>query len=343
MTTGKELTIGSEGSQYSEETLADKLKSLDKALAYIIKQTPDPTLKIYQGAAGKKLYQQDLKIANENFIRTNGGELSNNIWIKSQFDAKTSFPRGVRRPAPISTALAGLLMGDKAKVGPSGYSTVGGQFQGKPALDQIRKNLVLKQKQVIHLLGKPDLDKGDVIPIEVRNLTGLVGGRISRGSTLLGPRTNPDYDQRFNPNYWGAKAESAGSTRNFFGGRKTNVEDLAQFDPSTYGDRYRYGIRTDHFTTSNNGGNNGATNTGKSVRSTLNSRNQLRTINTIETDGGGFYGRNDNVLRADGSSTSLSINTSDRRWGNADPGEMLGVMPRRLRDEYDRKVLKIKK
>ena len=68
-----------------------------------------------------------------------------------------------------------------------------------------------------------------------------------------------------------------------------------------------------------------------------------RQIRNISRPGGGFYSRNDNVLTADGRSTSLSINTSDRRWGNADPGEMLGVMPRRLREQYDREVLKIGK
>ena len=37
--------------------LEKELQSLDKALAYIIKLTPNPDDKIYQGKNGKKLYQ----------------------------------------------------------------------------------------------------------------------------------------------------------------------------------------------------------------------------------------------------------------------------------------------
>lgn len=74
---------------------------------------------------------------------------------------------------------------------------------------------------------------------------------------------------------------------------------------------------------------------------TNNNRNQLRSGIYDVRGGGGFYGRNANILTADGRSTSLSINTSNKRWGNAEPGEMLGVMPRKLREEYDRKVLNI--
>tara|TARA_R100000458_G_C8221651_1_gene205819 strand:- start:70 stop:960 length:891 start_codon:yes stop_codon:yes gene_type:complete len=72
-----------------------------------------------------------------------------------------------------------------------------------------------------------------------------------------------------------------------------------------------------------------------------NNRNQLRSGIYDVRGGGGFYGRDANILTAEGRSTALSINTSDRTWGKAKPGEMLGVMPRKLREKYDREVLKI--
>ena len=51
--------------------------------------------------------------------------------------------------------------------------------------------------------------------------------------------------------------------------------------------------------------------------------------------GGGWYGRNDNVLTADGRSTSLSINTTGKDFYGIAPGEMLGVIPKWKRDKYD--------
>jgi len=309
--------------------LEKELQELDKALAYIISLTPNPDDNIYQGKNGKKLYQKDLKAAELKFIQSNGGKFSNNKWVQSAFATNTTW-RGALRPAPISTAVGDLFISsDREGINASGFSTVGGQFQGKPGLVQARNMLQKKQSQIINLLGKSEWTSKDVIPIELRQDLG-----IARGSSVLGKRSNEYFNREFSPEYIAARRETAGTTRNLFGRSRLNTSNFANYDSSNYGDKYRFNIRTDHFPSSSvsANSNNG---TGGAVTKDIEYRNQLKSINTIKTDGGGWYGRNDNVLTADGKSTSLSINTTGKDFYGIAPGEMLGVIPKWKRDKYD--------
>ena len=325
--------------------LEKELQSLDKALAYIIKLTPNPDDKIYQGKNGKKLYQKDLKAAELKFIQSNGGKLSENKWIRSSFATKTTW-RGVTRTAPISTALADLVIGsDREGIDASGFSTVGGHSQGKPGLIQARKMLQKKQSQVINLLGKNEWTSKDVIPIELRPSLG-----IARGSSVFGKRTNQYYNREFDVDYIGARQETAGTTGGgLFGGRrKPNTSNFANYDQSTYKDRYRFGIRTDHFPSSNNQLSiENQSNVSKNFNNPALSISGNKASGYQEGDltpltlkgGGGFVGRGTDVLTSEGGSTTLSI--ARRDWGRYKKGDMLGAMTRSDRRAYNREVLGI--
>lgn len=326
--------------------LEKELQSLDKALAYIIKLTPNPDDKIYQGKNGKKLYQKDLKAAELKFIQSNGGKLSENKWIRSAFSTKTTW-RGVTRTAPISTALADLVIGsDREGIDASGFSTVGGHSQGKPGLIQARKMLQKKQSQVINLLGKNEWTSKDVIPIELRSTLG-----IARGSSVFGKRTNQYYNREFDVDYIGARQETAGTTGGgwpFGGGKKPNIANFANYDQSTYKDRYRFGIRTDHFPSSNSQLSiENQSNVSKNFNNPALSISGHKASGYQEGDlrpptlqgGGGLVGRDTDVLTSEGGSTALSI--ARRDWGRYKKGDMLGVMTRSDRRAYNREVLGI--
>jgi bifunctional DNA-binding transcriptional regulator/antitoxin component of YhaV-PrlF toxin-antitoxin module len=319
--------------------LEKELQELDKALAYIIKETPDINAKIYQGKNGKKLYQKDLKAAELKFIQSNGGKFSNNKWIRSAFATKTTW-RGALRTAPISTALGDLLIDSSREgIGADGFSTVGGHSQGKPGLIQARKMLQKKQEQVINLLGKSEWTNKDVIPIELRQDLG-----IARGSSIFGKRSNEYYNREFDHDYIKARQETAGTTRGgLFGGRrKLNTANFANYDSSNYGDKYRFGIRTDHFpsktiTPDSSDGTGGAVN--KTTSSTGGYQEGDLTPPEVTFGSQQFVGRGTDVLMPDGGSTSLSI--ARRDFGRYKKGDMLSGMTRSERRRYNREVLNI--
>ena len=233
---------------------------------------------------------------------------------------------------------------------------VSGMLSPSAALEALRSD----QAWVVNALGQGRLTKEmyENMPYAVRHLSGSNAIEKEFGSfwslgipNTLQPghrgrwigsegKVNPFYNEDF-VKYDYDTASTTKSVRGFLGIGRRNITTKGTIDYNIPDHKFF----TNHFGDSKFKGVSANSNdgTGAAVTKDREYRNQLRSINTIRTDGGGFYGRNDNVLRADGSSTSLSINTSDRRWGNADPGEMLGVMPRRLREQYDREVLKIKK
>jgi len=313
--------------------LEKELQSLDKALAHIISLTPDPDDKIYQGKNGKKLYKQDLKAAELKFIQSSGGKLKDNKWIQSAFNTKTTW-RGATRTAPISTALADLFIGsDREGIGADGFSTVGGHSQGKPGLVQARKMLAQKQNQVINLLSKSEWTRKDVIPIEIRQSLG-----ITRGSSLLGTRSNPNYNREFSSEYINARQEMAGNKRGLFAGRKKNTDEFANYDSSTYADKYRFGIRTDHFQSSNKEVNNeNRSNVSKNFPNSSSSSLSIGSGNTVY-GGGGWFGSGTDIRTSTGGSTALTIHKGDDYYvggKHLKAGDTLGVLTRKQRARYD--------
>jgi len=348
--------------------------SLEKGMSWLLDQVEAADKKNFKmnTPAGKQKYALAQQRLTDNWVNyeRNGGK---NPWILAILRKQTGLPSSGGRGGlsidfgkddipqgltPLSWVGKNWAWGrNKLTVNQAGTHYKSGHARGTPTPSEALKILQGDQKWVYKALTNPTFDRKALKNIpwvilnspesDIKQILGRWGPEDEGGRTGLLTTGGNILDRRggLNPfasdQYIDANAEiQKGATitgRGLFARSRNNpifnrVNSLGAFKTNTFKDLSSSGYSAN----SNNG-------TGGAVKKDREYRNQLRSINTIQTDGGGFYGRNDNVLRADGSSTSLSINTSDRRWGNADPGEMLGVMPRRLREQYDREVLKIKK